>query len=98
VTKRLTLASYCPQLAAVTPPGYKTVNGTTTTCADGEYRAEWKPPTAATSCTACGDGISSSVNDQVTQYDIATGAASSVDIRSSATACCEYPYVTQLAG
>ena len=77
---------------AVTPPGYKTVAGSTTECADGEYRADWKPAAAADSCQVCGDNILSSATEQITAYDISTEAPSPVYVRATGAACCEYCY------
>jgi hypothetical protein len=81
-------------LFAVTPPGYYTTSADTLACADGEYRAEWKPASAAASCSKCGDNIKSAANDQISAYTItdATGATTTkVDVRASAGSCCEYP-------
>lgn len=72
----------------MTPPGYKTANGATTACADGEYRAEWKVSSQATSCNSCGEGIQSDATDQITAYAVTPDATpSAVAVRSSAAAC-----------
>jgi hypothetical protein len=79
-------------LLVVTPPGFYTTTDTFA-CADGEYRADWKPAAAAGACTKCGDNIASAANDQITAYTItdATGASTTkVDVRASAGSCCEY--------
>lgn len=79
---------------AVTPPGYKTDigAGNTTKCSStpgaGEFRAEWKPYTAAATCTACGDGISVELLDQVTSHPL--GVATIENVTTSADACCEW--------
>jgi hypothetical protein len=62
-------------VGAVTPPGYftpPTVQGQalpqTTQCAPGTYRAEWSVPSLASSCTSCGDQITSENTIPVATY------------------------------
>jgi len=77
-------------LCAVTPPGYKTTNGTTVPCGDGEYRPDWRPATAASRCLECGEHIMSYPLDQIVQYAITVDAnATQVAVRASAASCCE---------
>jgi len=76
----------------MTPPGYKTSVGAgpsgTTPCADGEYRADWKPASAAGSCQVCGDNILSSATEQITSYSIDKNATPSpIYVRATAAAC-----------
>jgi len=75
--------------AAVTPPGFKTVDGTTRPCEDGEYRAGWKPPSFATSCDTCGVNIASAAAEQIALYDPSDGTLSTMDVRASEASCCE---------
>ena len=44
-------------------------------CGSGEYRAEWKVASQASTCNSCGDGISSNAADEFTQYAAANAAA-----------------------
>jgi hypothetical protein len=83
-----------PECPAVTPPGHFTttaVNGTgnTTKCLNGEYRAEWKPASAADKCDICGANILSEETDQITTYDIETEIEGVVDVATTSGACCE---------
>lgn len=71
----------------LTPPGYYTTGGATAKCGAGTYRAEWTTPSAASSCTTCGNGISTDEVDQITAYDIASQAPSTVSVSGSAGAC-----------
>jgi len=73
----------------VAPPGFKTVDGDTRPCEDGEYRTGWKPPSMATSCDSCGVNISSTAAEQVAVYDPIDGTLSTMDVRASAASCCE---------
>lgn len=78
-------ASYAAE--CLTLPGFRTFNGKTEPCRDGEYRAGWRPASLASRCDACGANISSSGVDQVSQYNISTGVAVSLDVRASAASC-----------
>jgi hypothetical protein len=74
----------------VTPPGFMTVNGVTSACVEGAFRAEWKPPSAASACEVCGDGINSTAAEQLALYDPDTEQLSTVAVRASAASCCKY--------
>jgi hypothetical protein len=77
----------CP---VVTPPGFYTTPASgTTVCGPGEFRAEWSPNTAATSCSKCGDGISAAKLEQIT-YRASDGSALIQDVSTNADACCEW--------
>lgn len=77
--------------AAVTPPGYETVNGITRECADGFYRAEWVAPGANATCRACGDGLASDTTDTIWLYAITPDAnKTSQPVRISSSACCKH--------
>lgn len=81
---------------AVTPPGYKTIitgdTGSTTECAPGEYRAEWKPPGAASSCSVCGQNIDSAATEEITSYAVTPDAKpTKVFVRASASSCSKSP-------
>lgn len=87
-------AAACP--TAVTPPGHYTSNGTTRQCADGDYRAEWKPASLAGACVSCGINIPSTGVEQIAEYDVVSGQAASLDVRGSAGSCCEFLLITAL--
>lgn len=75
---------------AVTPPGHKTVNGTTTPCEPGQYRAGWGRPATSTACKECGAGISSEATEEIVIYAVTPDATmSSVVVRSDPEACCK---------
>lgn len=81
-------------LNAVTPPGHYTTTavggtGSTSKCAAGRYRAEWKPASAAASCDVCGDNIESEETDQITEYNTVTEAGSTVTVATTSGSCCE---------
>lgn len=79
-------------LPAVTPPGHQTNigAGTTTKCAAGSYRADWRPASFADSCVACGANIFTNEVDQVTVYNIDTLEVDNPEtVAASAAACCE---------
>jgi hypothetical protein len=81
----------------VTPPGHLTniAAATTTKCAAGSYRADWKPASAAASCVACGANIFTNEVDQVAVYKIDTlEAANPETVAASAAACCEYNHIS----
>lgn len=76
----------------LTPPGFKTVisgdTGTTEPCGEGEYRAEWLPPVAASACTPCGENIYSSPDQQIPVFAITPDAApSEIEVRATDAAC-----------
>lgn len=73
----------------VTPPGHFTANGVTTQCANGTFRADWKPAGQAPSCTPCGDNVFADKSDVVVVYDINTYAARQLAITTAAEDCCE---------
>lgn len=75
--------------AAVTPPGFKTVNGSTVPCESGAYREGWLPPELASSCTSCGSGIFADKTDRVMQYDLVTMAPSYLPVTTSSGDCCK---------
>lgn len=82
------VSSACPDTG--TPPGFKTVDGATTQCQDGEYRSDWKVPAAAVSCDKCGDNIASTAAEQIALYDPTGGTVSALDVRASPASCCKY--------
>ena len=73
----------------MTPPGFKTVNGSTVPCEPGAYRDGWVPAEQAARCTSCGSGVSADKTDRVIQYDLVTGALSYLPVTTSASDCCE---------
>ena len=83
---------WCPYFClAVTPPGYKTEGSSTTECASGSYRADWKPAAQAGSCDLCGDNIESTPTDEITSIDISDYTSTTkVYVRAAASACCKY--------
>jgi hypothetical protein len=76
----------------VTPPGYKTTNGATLPCADGEYRSTWARPAIAAACDACGAGIGSEAQEELVQYALTPDATPrSILVRAQVESCCEWP-------
>lgn len=73
----------------MTPPGYKTANGTTVPCEDGSFRSGWAPLGLATTCTSCGTGVRASKTDRVLKYDLASNAPIQVEITTSSDDCCK---------
>jgi hypothetical protein len=79
----------CLVYPAVTPPGYFTVNGATSACPNGSFRADWKPAAQAASCTPCGEGVQGLKTDRLVIY-LDNGTTVEVPVMSSADDCCEW--------
>lgn len=74
----------------MTPPGYQTFNQNTTKCAEGYYRADWKPQNQATNCLWCGNGVGAELTDRLKVYKIQDSTDISYEpITSSSDDCCE---------
>lgn len=59
-------------------------------CVCAACRAEWLPPVAASACTACGENIYSSPDEQIPVFAITPDAApSEIEVRATDAACCE---------
>jgi hypothetical protein len=86
---RHSLISSCVA-CAVTPPGYRTVNGVTVPCGDNEFRADWKPLGEATTCTSCGVGVKMTKTDRLVMYDPMTYNELQIEVATSSDDCCKY--------
>lgn len=76
--------------SAVVPPGYYFDGTTTTKCAAGSYRADWKTTTQATSCISCGEGVKAATTDQIKQYNITDATITEmVQVTTSSDDCCK---------
>jgi hypothetical protein len=74
----------------VTPPGYANDGTTTTKCASGSYRANWKPYTETVQCTSCGEGVKALATDRVLVFNIMDAANQTNEaITTSNDDCCE---------
>lgn len=74
----------------MTPPGFKTSGVDTVQCADGEYRADWKPANLATNCLSCGTGVFADKTDRVKVFDIADPTnVTYLAVTTSADDCCK---------
>lgn len=89
-------AVYPTLFIAVTPPGYKTLNGTTVPCEAGSYRSSWTP--GAPSCSSCGSGVAADKTDRIIQYDLLTGAMAYVPVTTAPDDCCECAFVWHFSG
>lgn len=80
----------CDTFAAVTPPGYYTVEGVTLPCHDHTYREGWVPAAQAGNCTSCGEGVLAEKTDRLVQY-FSNNSDVLLPVTSSAQDCCELP-------
>lgn len=73
----------------LTPPGFKTFNGTTTQCGPGEYRGGWGRPAASAACSRCGAGIAVELAEEIVRYAVTPDATpTSVFVATDVESCC----------
>lgn len=82
-------AATAPLLLAVTPPGYYTSDTDTLPCPAASFRADWKPPAEASSCTPCGVGLKADKTDRLVAFNLVTYAEEQIAVTTSSSDCCE---------
>jgi hypothetical protein len=76
----------------VTPPGHFTNATGTFKCANGTYRADWKPigDDSAKECLSCGDGVKTVATDQLSVYATVGYAETKLAVTTSSDDCCKW--------